>query len=108
MRADDAVFLLDRAPEALALEVPQARPERDVRRRRPLRLQRGQALDRGDDRKRFSLEQQLTRKRGAIELAHAEDGRIMCEARHMCMVASKPSSRKEPARGSLSVRGAKV
>ena len=80
-RAYDGVLLLDRGPETLALESLEPRPERDVRRRRPLRLQRREALDRGHDRDGCSLEEHLARERGAIQLAQREHRSVHRRAR---------------------------
>ena len=74
-RADDGVSL-DRRPEPLALEAVKTRPERDVRRGRPLRLQRGEPPDGGDDVERCPLEEHLAREGRAVELAEAEDRRV--------------------------------
>ena len=70
-RADHAVAL-DRSPKTLPREVSESRPQRVVRRRRPLRLKRGQALDRGDDAQLCALEEELSREHRAIELAERE------------------------------------
>src|SRR5206468_1585790 len=77
----DGVRLLDRAPQALALEVPQARPEREIWGRRPLRLQSREALDPGDDRQRRALEAHPARAGRPVEPAHRELERIGGPAR---------------------------
>ena len=50
-----------------------ARPEPDVRRRRPLRLHAGEALDRGQHADLLALEQQLPRERRAVQLLQRQD-----------------------------------
>src|SRR5207249_4864571 len=67
-RADN-LAPLDRGPEPLALEVGETRPERHVRQRGPLRLQRAEPLDRGTNADPRALQEHLTRERGAVELA---------------------------------------
>ena len=50
----------------------EARPQTDVRRRRPLRLEPGDALDGLRDRQPVPPEEELSRERRAIELAEGE------------------------------------
>ena len=52
-----------------------SRPERDVGRRRPLRLQRGEPFDRWNDRDLLAREEHLAREHRAIQLAQSEDAR---------------------------------
>ena len=80
-RAYHGALLLDRVPETRSIEVLEPRPERDVWRGRPLRLERGEALDRGDDRHRLALQKHLARERRAIQLPQRENGRIGRSAR---------------------------
>ena len=50
-----------------------ARPEPDVRRRRPLRLHPGEPLDRGQHADPLPLEKQLSRERRAVQLPQRQD-----------------------------------
>ena len=61
------------ALERLAPEARRARPDADVRRRRPLRLHPDQALDHRRRREPLPLQQELTRERRAVQLAQRED-----------------------------------
>ena len=61
------------ALERLAPEARRARPDADVRRRRPLRLHPDQALDHRRRREPLPLEQELARERRAVQLAQRED-----------------------------------
>jgi hypothetical protein len=80
-RSNHRVVLLYRPPESLALEALKARPEREIRRRCPLRLQCRETLDRGHDRERFPFQQELSGQRRAIQLAQRQDGRVHRRAR---------------------------
>src|SRR5215472_14718369 len=62
-----------RPRQRLALEPLEARPERDVRRRRVLRLDAAHPLDRPRQRQARALEQQLSRQHRTVELALRED-----------------------------------
>src|SRR5215213_1077115 len=61
------------ALERLAPEARRARPDADVRRRRPLRLHSDQALDHRLRQESLPLEQQLPGERRAVQLAQRED-----------------------------------
>ena len=63
----------DRALERIAREARHARPEPDVRRRRPLRLHPGEPLDRWQHADALALEQQLPRERRAVQLPQRQD-----------------------------------
>ncbi|OLD98046.1 MAG: hypothetical protein AUG91_09970 [Actinobacteria bacterium 13_1_20CM_4_69_9] len=54
------------------LETGHARPDPDVRRRRPLCLHPREPLDHRHRGESLALEQQLARERRAIQLAHRE------------------------------------
>jgi hypothetical protein len=62
----------DQAGELLGIEVPDPRPEADVRALRRLRLQADQPLEDVDRRKIVRLEKQLPRECGAVERAPVE------------------------------------
>ena len=78
----------ERARELLLAEPLEARPERDVRRRRVLRLHRHEPRDRFHDGHPPPLEQQLAREQRAVQLAQRQDAR---HARRTDLV-SAPSS----------------
>ena len=61
------------ALERLAPKARRARPDADVRRRRPLRLHADEAFDHRRRRQPFSLEQELAGERRAVQLAQRED-----------------------------------
>jgi hypothetical protein len=63
---------LERAPELIALEPLEPRPEADVHRRRVLRLEAADALERTRKRLAAALQQQLASEHRAIELALRE------------------------------------
>src|SRR5919197_3422023 len=65
---------IDRAGEVVALESRKPRPQRDVRRRCPLALEAGKALDRIDHAEPVALEQKLPRQERAIQLTDGERG----------------------------------
>ena len=69
----DHLAAFDRRPELLAAEVFEARPERDVWRGRPLRLQRREPFDRRDDADAGALEKQLSREHRAVQLPKGQD-----------------------------------
>ena len=58
--------------QVLAREAGEAAPQTDERRPRLLRLQAGEALDRGDRRHRLAGQQELAREQGSIELTLRE------------------------------------
>ena len=64
---------LERPREGVALEAVEARGERQVRRRRVLRLEPAEPLDGAGRGERLSLEQELTREERPVELAPRED-----------------------------------
>ena len=88
-RADHRMAL-DRRPEPLARESGEARPERDIWRGRPLRLERGDPLDRVDDVEPGAPQQQLAREGRAIQPAKREDRQaaVPRHARTPCVRAS--------------------
>ena len=55
------------------LEAFEPRPEGDVRRGRPLRLERAEALDRARGGQARSLQQELPREQRAVQLPQRED-----------------------------------
>ena len=71
-RAHD-LTTLDGAHEQLAPEPLEARPQRDVRGRRPLRLERADALDRAWDGEPGATEQELAGEERAVQLTPAEN-----------------------------------
>src|SRR5918996_1388103 len=64
----DHPTLLQRLAQRLAAEVPQARPQTDVRGRRVLALQSGDALERTSEWERRPLQQELASEQCTIEL----------------------------------------
>jgi len=62
--------------ERLAPEAGHTRPETDVGRGRPLRLEAGEALDGGNHRDLAPLEQELPRERRAVQLAQRQN--VLC------------------------------
>ena len=62
---ESALELLD--PEAF-----EPRPESDIGRRRPLRLQRSEPLDRARQRQLLAPKQELAREQRAVELPQAQ------------------------------------
>jgi hypothetical protein len=71
-RALDDRALLERAGQRVALEALQTGPQADVHRRRVLRLESGDELQRARDRDARALEQQLAGEQRPVELAAAE------------------------------------
>jgi len=65
--------LAERPLERLAPETGHTRPETDVGRGRPLRLEAGEALDGGNHPDLASLEQELPRERRAVQLAQRQN-----------------------------------
>ena len=65
--------MLERSRERLALEAVDAGGERQVRRRRVLRLEPGDPLDGAGRGEGLSLEQELAREERPIELAPRQD-----------------------------------
>jgi hypothetical protein len=66
----------ERTIEVVGREAGDARPQRDVRRRRLLRLEAGERLDRRDDRQRCRLDQVLPGERRPVQLRRRDDGNI--------------------------------
>ena len=79
------------ALERLAPEARGARPDADVRRRRPLRLHPDQALDHRRRREPLPLQQELTRERRAVQLAKREDALGHAPTLHTSRFASGSS-----------------
>jgi hypothetical protein len=71
-RLDDLV-LLERAGQLLLAEARQPCPQRDVRRLRPLRLDRAELLDRLLHPELAPLEQKLAREERTVELPQREN-----------------------------------
>src|SRR5712692_7584320 len=69
----DRISIHERVRKCGASEISQSRPQTDVAGRRVLRLQAADGLERARQRKWGSLEQQLAREQGPIELARGED-----------------------------------
>jgi hypothetical protein len=67
------MLLLQRAGQRVAVELGHPRPQPDVHRRRVLRLQPADGVQRRRDRAARRLEQPLAREHRAVELALGED-----------------------------------
>ena len=65
---------VDSTRELVALEARNTRPERDIRRRRPLSLKAAQTLDRVDHIDLLAFQQELPRQERAIQLTNGERG----------------------------------
>ena len=72
-RALDDLLAPERPRELLSTEVLEPRPERDVRRRDPLPLESGEALDRPGRAEPLAAQEQLPEEQGSVELRKRQD-----------------------------------